>query len=184
LQYPKTRHIADGYSVKKTFHSDPVELKMDVQTNNMVSANVCTTKSYQVSYILVLDCLLVTWISCFHATFMLLSRHGLKFWNLLTPYKKSHINFLCTPPHITVRKYQHYLHESGLLGSEKQWLWEFTCCRSEMLKHSSEKLNFISKKKRNERQSRRKSKVFPLPFIIFPSRSDFLIKILSQYRCR
>jgi hypothetical protein len=47
----------------------------------------------------------------------------------------------------TVGKYQHYLHGSGLLGSEKQWLWEFTCYRSEMLKHSSEKLNFISKKK-------------------------------------
>jgi hypothetical protein len=56
-------------------------------------------------------------------------------------------------------KYQHYLQGSGLLGGEKQWLCE-------MLKHSSEKLNFIPKKKRNERQSRRKSKVFRLPFLI------------------
>jgi hypothetical protein len=58
-----------------------------------------------------------------------------------------------------------YLHESGLLGSEEQWLWEFTCYRSEMLKHSSEKLNFKPKKKRNECQSHRKSKVFRLPFL-------------------
>jgi hypothetical protein len=67
-----------------------------------------------------------------------------------------------------VGKYQHYLDGSGLLGSEKQWLWvwEFTCNRSEMLKHSSEKLNFIPKKKRNERQSRRISKMFRLPFLI------------------
>jgi hypothetical protein len=35
-----------------------------------------------------------------------------------------------------------------------------------MLKHASEKLNFIPKKKRNERQSRRKSKIFRLPFLI------------------
>jgi hypothetical protein len=35
-----------------------------------------------------------------------------------------------------------------------------------MLKHSSEKLNFIPKKKRNERLSRRKSKNFRLPFLI------------------
>jgi hypothetical protein len=35
-----------------------------------------------------------------------------------------------------------------------------------VLKHSSEKLNFIPKKKRNERKSRRKSKVFRLPFLI------------------
>jgi hypothetical protein len=35
-----------------------------------------------------------------------------------------------------------------------------------MLKHSSEKLNFIPKKKQNERQSRRKSKVFRLSFLI------------------
>jgi hypothetical protein len=34
-----------------------------------------------------------------------------------------------------------------------------------MLKHSSEKLIFIPKKKRNERQSRRKSKIFRLPFL-------------------
>jgi hypothetical protein len=63
-----------------------------------------------------------------------------------------------------VGKYQHYFHGSGLLGNEKQWLREFTCYRSEMLKISSEKLNFIPKKERNERQSRRKSKVFWLPF--------------------
>jgi hypothetical protein len=35
-----------------------------------------------------------------------------------------------------------------------------------MLKHSSEKLNLIPKKKRNERQSRKKSKTFRLPFLI------------------
>jgi hypothetical protein len=35
-----------------------------------------------------------------------------------------------------------------------------------MLKNSSEKLNFIPKKKRNERQRRRKSKIFRLPFLI------------------
>jgi hypothetical protein len=70
----------------------------------------------------------------------------------------------------TVGKYQHFLHGSGLLGSEKQWLWE--------------KLNFIPKKKRNERQSRRKSKVTGY-HSSFPSRNDFLIKVLSQYRrCR
>jgi hypothetical protein len=35
-----------------------------------------------------------------------------------------------------------------------------------MLKNSSEKLNFIPKKKQNERKSRRKSKTFRLPFLI------------------
>jgi hypothetical protein len=35
-----------------------------------------------------------------------------------------------------------------------------------MLKYSSEKLNFTPKKVRNERQSRRQSKVFRLPFLI------------------
>jgi hypothetical protein len=35
-----------------------------------------------------------------------------------------------------------------------------------MLKQSSEKLNFIPKKKRIERQSRRKFKIFRLPFLI------------------
>jgi hypothetical protein len=38
--------------------------------------------------------------------------------------------------------------------------------RSEMLKHSSEKLNSLPKKKAKERQSRRKSKVFRLPLLI------------------
>jgi hypothetical protein len=71
-----------------------------------------------------------------------------------------------TCSNFTVWKNQHYLHGSGLLGSEKQWLWEFTCYRSEMLKHSPEKLNFIPKYKRNERQSRRTSKIFRLPFLI------------------
>jgi hypothetical protein len=56
--------------------------------------------------------------------------------------------------------------EVNFLGSEKQWLWEFACYRSEMLKHSSEKLNFIPKKKLNERQTLNKSKVFRLPFLI------------------
>jgi hypothetical protein len=68
-------------------------------------------------------------------------------------------------PH-TVENYQNYLPESGLLGSEKQWLWEITCYRSEMLKHSSEKLNIIPKKKWNESESRRKSKTIRLTFLI------------------
>jgi hypothetical protein len=38
--------------------------------------------------------------------------------------------------------------------------------RNEMLNHSSEKLNFIQKRKRNERQSREESKIFRLPFLI------------------
>jgi uncharacterized protein YlbG (UPF0298 family) len=42
-----------------------------------------------------------------------------------------------------------------------------------MLKHSSEKLNFIPKKKRNERQSRRKSKIFRLPFLIYQQKRLF-----------
>jgi hypothetical protein len=42
-----------------------------------------------------------------------------------------------------------------------------------MLKHSSEKLIFIPKKKRNERQSRRKSKNFRLPFLIFQQKRFF-----------
>jgi hypothetical protein len=51
-----------------------------------------------------------------------------------------------------------------------------------MLKHSSEKLNFIPKKKRNERQSRRQSKVFRLPFLIsqqkrFFDQSSFTIQM-------
>jgi hypothetical protein len=54
---------------------------------------------------------------------------------------------------------------------------------SEMLKHSSEKLNFIPKKKRKERQSHRNPK-FSGYHSSFPSRNDFLIKVLSQYRCR
>jgi hypothetical protein len=70
--------------------------------------------------------------------------------------------------------------ESGLLGSEKQWLLEFTCYRTEMLKHSSEKLIFIPKKKRNERQSRRNPK-FSGYHSSFPSRNDFLIKVLSEF---
>jgi hypothetical protein len=37
---------------------------------------------------------------------------------------------------------------------------------TEVLTHSSEKLNFIPQKKRNERQSRRISKMFRLPFLI------------------
>jgi hypothetical protein len=69
--------------------------------------------------------------------------------------------------------YQHCLHGSGLLGSEKQWLWEFTCYRSEMLKHFSEKLNFITKKKWKERQSRRKSKICRLPFLISQQKRVF-----------
>jgi hypothetical protein len=44
-------------------------------------------------------------------------------------------------------------------------LKEFTCYRREMHKYFSEKLNFIPKKKRNELQSRRKSKTFRLPFL-------------------
>jgi hypothetical protein len=82
-----------------------------------------------------------------------------------------------------VRKFQDYLRGSGLLGSEKHWLWEFTCYRSEMLKHSSEKLNSIPQKKRNKRQCRRSSK-FSGYHSSFPSRNEFLIKVLSQYRCR
>jgi hypothetical protein len=70
------------------------------------------------------------------------------------------------------------------MGSEKQWLWEFTCYRSQILKHSSEKLNFIPKKMRNERQSRRKSKIFRLPFLIFQQKllfdpSSFTIQMSS-----
>jgi hypothetical protein len=38
---------------------------------------------------------------------------------------------------------------------------------AQMLKHSLEKLNFIPKNKRKERQSLRKSKVFRLQFLIF-----------------
>jgi hypothetical protein len=83
----------------------------------------------------------------------------------------------------TVENYQHYPHGNWLLGSEKQLFWEFTCYRSEMLKHSSEKLNFIRKKKRNERQRRIKSKTFRLPFLI-SQQKRLSIKILSQYRCR
>jgi hypothetical protein len=81
-----------------------------------------------------------------------------------------------------VENYQQYLHGSGLMGSEKQWLWEFKCYRSKMLKHSSEKLNFIPKKKLNERQSRRKSKIFRLPFFISQQKrlfdqSSFIIQM-------
>jgi hypothetical protein len=50
---------------------------------------------------------------------------------------------------------------------------DFTCYRSEMLKHFSENLNFIPKKKRNELQSRKKSKVFRLPFLIFQQKRLF-----------
>jgi hypothetical protein len=42
-----------------------------------------------------------------------------------------------------------------------------------MLKHSSEKLIFLPKKKRNERQSRRKSKVFRLPFLVSQQKQLF-----------
>jgi hypothetical protein len=64
-----------------------------------------------------------------------------------------------------VENYQHYLHGSGLMESESSNC-ENSPATEEMLKHSSEKLNFILKKKRYERQSRRKSKVFRLPFLI------------------
>jgi hypothetical protein len=42
-----------------------------------------------------------------------------------------------------------------------------------MLKHSQEKLNFIPKKKRNERQSRRTSKIVRLPFLISQQKQLF-----------
>jgi hypothetical protein len=76
-----------------------------------------------------------------------------------------------------VENYQLSLHGSGLLVSEKQWLWECTCYRSEMLKHSLEKLNFIPKKKRNERQGRRKSKILPASIPHFPAETTFWSKL-------
>jgi hypothetical protein len=42
-----------------------------------------------------------------------------------------------------------------------------------MLKHSPKKLNFIPQKKRNERQSRRISKMFRLPFLISQQKQLF-----------
>jgi hypothetical protein len=59
------------------------------------------------------------------------------------------------------------------MGSEMQWFWEFTYYRSEMLKNSSEKLNFIPNKKRNKRQSHWKSKIFRLPFLITQKKRFF-----------
>jgi hypothetical protein len=45
--------------------------------------------------------------------------------------------------------------------------------RSEILKHFSVKLNFIPQKKRNDRQSRRKSKIFWLSFLISQQKRFF-----------
>jgi hypothetical protein len=100
---------------------------------------------------------------------MLLLRRNQSFRNFRAHFqqetiKKRIISFFKSSSHSG--KYQHCLHGSGLLGSEKQRLLEFTCYRSEMLKHSSEKPNFIPKKKWNERQRRRQFKVFRLPFLI------------------
>jgi hypothetical protein len=47
-----------------------------------------------------------------------------------------------------------------------------------MLKHSSEKLNFIQKKKQNERQSRRKSFSATIPH--FPAKTTFWSKFFHN----
>jgi hypothetical protein len=80
----------------------------------------------------------------------------------------------------TVGKYQHYLHESGLLGSEKQWLWEFTCYRSEMLKHSSEKFNFHFEKEAKWTSKPQKIQSFPATIPHFPAEMTFWSKFFHN----
>jgi hypothetical protein len=52
-----------------------------------------------------------------------------------------------------------------------------------MLKYSSEKLNFIQKKSEMNVKAAENPKLSGF-HSSFPSRNDFLIKVLSQYRCR
>jgi hypothetical protein len=59
----------------------------------------------------------------------------------------------------------------------------FTCYRSEMLKHSSEKLHSIRKGSEMNVKAAENPK-FSVYHSSFPSRNDFLIKVPSEYRCR
>jgi hypothetical protein len=71
----------------------------------------------------------------------------------------------------------------------QKFLWfivkksHFTCYRSKMLKHSSKKLNFIPKRSEINMEVAGDPKLSGF-HSSFPSRKDFLIKVLLQYRCR
>jgi hypothetical protein len=81
----------------------------------------------------------------------------------------------------TVEKYQHYLHGRGLLGSEKQWLWELTCY---VQKWNAQiflrKAQFHTEKEAKWTSELQKIHSFPATISHFPAETTFWSKLFHN----